>query len=243
MKRFRPGIVPTLVVAVLLPMLVSLGFWQLSRGAEKSALLQSYAERRAAEPMASTELQHTADPAFRRVHLHGQFDAAHSLLLDNRQRDGKVGVELLQPFQDQATGLWLLVNRGWLPAGATRAQLPDIPPVPVQVRWIGYLYQVPGKPLVLGREEPAAGWPQVVQQIDRVQLERRLGRALFPDVVRLESSPGLDTTWTMVNLTPQQHLGYAVQWFALATALAILTLVTNSNIAEVLRRTGASEHE
>lgn len=35
MKRFRPGLVPTLVVAALLPLLVSLGFWQLSRGAEK----------------------------------------------------------------------------------------------------------------------------------------------------------------------------------------------------------------
>jgi cytochrome oxidase assembly protein ShyY1 len=74
-------------------------------------------------------------------------------------------------------------------------------------------------------------------------LERRLGRALFPDVVRLESSPGLDTGWIVVNLTPEQHLGYAVQWFALATALAILTFVTNSNIAEVLRRTGVSDHE
>ncbi|WP_305120702.1 SURF1 family cytochrome oxidase biogenesis protein, partial [Burkholderia cenocepacia] len=66
MKRFRPGVVPTLVVALLLPLLVSLGFWQLSRGAEKSALLQTYAERRAAEPMASTQLLHAADPAFRR---------------------------------------------------------------------------------------------------------------------------------------------------------------------------------
>ncbi|WP_306419201.1 SURF1 family cytochrome oxidase biogenesis protein, partial [Pseudomonas frederiksbergensis] len=73
MKCFRPGLLPTLVVAMLLPLLVSLGFWQLSRGAEKSALLQSYAERRAAEPMASTALQHTEDPAFRRVRLHGQF--------------------------------------------------------------------------------------------------------------------------------------------------------------------------
>lgn len=115
MKRFRPGIVPTLVVALLLPLLVSLGFWQLSRGAEKSALLQTYAERRVAEPMASTELQYTTDPAFRRVRLHGQFDAEHSLLLDNSQRNGRVGVELLQPFHDQASGLWLLVNRGWLP--------------------------------------------------------------------------------------------------------------------------------
>ena len=115
MKRFRPGVIPTVVVALLLPLLVSLGFWQLSRGAEKTALLASYAERRAAEPMASSELLSSADPAYRRVHLHGQFDAAHSLLLDNRQRNGKVGVELLQPFQDQRSGLWLLVNRGWLP--------------------------------------------------------------------------------------------------------------------------------
>ncbi len=79
MKRFRPGIVPTLVVGLPLPVLVSLGFWQLGRGAEKSALLQTYSERRVAEPMASTELQHSADPAFRRVRLHGQFDASHSL--------------------------------------------------------------------------------------------------------------------------------------------------------------------
>ncbi len=64
--------------------------------------------------MASSELLHSADPAFRRVHLYGQFDSAHSLLLDNRQRNGKVGIELLQPFQDRASGLWLLVNRGWL---------------------------------------------------------------------------------------------------------------------------------
>jgi surfeit locus 1 family protein len=62
------------VVALLLPLLVSLGFWQLSRGAEKTALLASYAERRAAEPMASSELLNSADPAYRRVRLHGQFD-------------------------------------------------------------------------------------------------------------------------------------------------------------------------
>ena len=115
MKRFRPGVIPTVVVALLLPLLVSLGFWQLGRGAEKTALLATYTERRAAAPMASSELLTSADPAYRRVHLQGQFDASHSLLLDNRQRAGKVGVELLQPFQDQRSGLWLLVNRGWLP--------------------------------------------------------------------------------------------------------------------------------
>lgn len=51
---------------------------------------------------APTDQQHAAheqaDPAFRRVHLRGLFDAEHSVLLDNRMRDGKAGVELLQPF-------------------------------------------------------------------------------------------------------------------------------------------------
>ena len=39
---------------------VFLGFWQLSRGQEKQALLETYAERRAAEPMSSAQLQATS---------------------------------------------------------------------------------------------------------------------------------------------------------------------------------------
>ena len=75
MKGFRPGIVPSLVVAVLVPVMVCLGFWQLSRGEQKRVLMDTYAERRVAQPMDSAELQQTADPAFRLVSLHGQFDA------------------------------------------------------------------------------------------------------------------------------------------------------------------------
>src|SRR5207253_7334134 len=115
MKRFHPGIAPTLVVLVLLPVLVALGFWQLGRGEQKRVLLANYAERRVAEPMLFDQLQRFEDPAFRRVRLRGQFDSGHSVLLDNRMRNGKVGVELLQPFLDQASGLWVLLNRGWLP--------------------------------------------------------------------------------------------------------------------------------
>ena len=48
MQRFRPGIAPTLVVLVLLPLMVGLGFWQLSRGHEKQRLVDRYAESRAA---------------------------------------------------------------------------------------------------------------------------------------------------------------------------------------------------
>ena len=115
MSRFRPGIMPTLVVMALLPVLVSLGFWQLSRAEQKRVLLTRYAERQQAAPLTVNQLIATAEPVFRRVQLRGHLDAKHSLLLDNRIRDGQPGVELLQPFQDQASGQWVLLNRGWLP--------------------------------------------------------------------------------------------------------------------------------
>src|SRR5690606_25682942 len=115
MSGFRPGLLPSILVALLLPALLSLGFWQLARTDEKRALLADFAAREHAEPIGVNELERRADVAHLRIRLHGQFDARHSLLLDNRQRGGQVGVELLQPFYDQPSGLWLLVNRGWLP--------------------------------------------------------------------------------------------------------------------------------
>src|SRR5471032_454685 len=211
MKRFRPGIVPTIVVALLLPLLVSLGFWQLSRGAEKSALLQSYAERRAAEPMASTALQHTQDPAFRRVHLYGQFDAEHSLLLDNRQRNGKVGVELLQPFHDQATGLWLLVNRGWLPWPERRT--PPQFKTPTEAQGIdAWVYVSPGATFQLHAYPTTSTWPKLITAVEPGKLWASLNREGFAYELREETGPAsYQADWPVVAMGPEKHIAYAVQ--------------------------------
>jgi surfeit locus 1 family protein len=224
MKRFRPGLVPTLVVALLLPLLVSLGFWQLSRGAEKSALLHSYAERRVSEPMASSELQHTEDPAFRRVRLHGQFDAGHSLLLDNRQRDGKVGVELLQPFQDQATGLWLLVNRGWLPWPDRRTP-PQFTTPQAVLSLDAWVYVAPGATFQLHADPVSNAWPQTITAVEPAKLWKTLDRDGFAYEVRAEQGPAsYEADWPVVTMGPEKHLGYAVQWFAMSLALFALYL-------------------
>ncbi|MGO4311917.1 SURF1 family protein [Pseudomonas sp. KB_15] len=219
MKRFRPGIVPTLMVALLLPLLVSLGFWQLSRGAEKSALLQTYAERRAAEPMASSELQHTQDPAFRRVRLHGEFDAAHSLLLDNSQRNGKVGVELLQPFHDQATGLWLLVNRGWLPWPDRRTP-PQFKTPAEAVSLDAWVYVSPGATFQLHADPTTLTWPKLITAVEPTRLWTALNREGFAYELRAETGPvTYQADWPVVATGPEKHIAYAVQWFAMAIAL------------------------
>lgn len=219
MKGFRPGIAPTLVVLVLLPMLVFLGFWQMERGEQKRQLLGSYAERRAASPMASEQLQAVEDPAFRRVRLQGQFDPEHSVMLDNRIRDGQVGVELLQPFLDHASGLWLLLNRGWLPWPDRRvAPVFTTPPQPVSLD--AWVYVAPGETFQLHADPAGASWPRLVTTVNPAQLWRELGVNGFAYELREEAGPtAYRADWPVVAMGPEKHLAYAVQWFALAVAL------------------------
>ena len=224
MKRFRPGIAPTLVVLAMLPLFVSLGFWQLSRGEEKRVMLETYAERRAAPAVSAELLPTTADPAYRRVQLRGTFDADHSYLLDNSTREGKVGVELIQPFHDQLSGLWLMVNRGWLPWPDRRT--PPSFDTPAEASSLdAWVYVAPGVTFQLHPDAQTGGWPKLVTVIDPPKIWRDTGRNGFAHELRLESGPAayrLD--WPLVAMGPEKHLGYAVQWFAMSTALLGLYL-------------------
>ncbi|VVO13164.1 SURF1 family protein [Pseudomonas fluorescens] len=218
MNGFRPGIAPTLVVLVLLPLMIFLGFWQLDRGEQKRLLLDSYADRRAAQPVALEQLP-DEDPAFRRVRLHGQFDAEHSFLLDNRIRDGKVGVELLQAFFDQPSGLWLLLNRGWLPWPDRR--IPPVFTTPTQTLDLdAWVYVAPGATFQLHADPVGAKWPRLVTAVAPASLWAELGRNGFAFELRAESGPATyQADWPVVAMGPEKHLGYAVQWFAMAVAL------------------------
>lgn len=218
MSAFRPGLAPTLVVLALLPVLLGLGFWQLSRADEKRQLLAASDARRIAAPVDLESLRTSPEPAFLRVRLDGHFDAEHSLLLDSRIRDGKVGVELLQPFQDSASGQWLLVNRGWLPWPDRRVTLSFATPEGAQAL-VAWAYVPPGAAFELKHRE-ASGWPRLINQVDAAALWQHLGRDGLPLELRLEEGPvAYRTDWPVVAMAPEKHLGYAVQWFALAAAL------------------------
>ncbi|WP_271409963.1 SURF1 family protein [Pseudomonas sp. Q1-7] len=217
MSAFRPGLAPTLVVLALLPVLLGLGFWQLSRAEEKRQLLTAAEARRIALPVTVEQLAASPDPAYLRVRLHGHFDADHSLLLDSRIRDGKAGVELLQPFQ-AGNGQWLLVNRGWLPWPDRRVAPEFSTPDGLQAL-IAWAYVPPGAAFELKHLE-AAGWPRLVNQVDAAALWQHLGRSGLPLELRLEQGPAAyRSDWPVVAMGADKHIGYAVQWFALAAAL------------------------
>lgn len=207
---------------LLLPLLLGLGFWQLERAAEKRQLEANWQARSALPAQTLVSLEGQRDLAYRRVQLQGRFDGEHTLLLDNRVRDGHPGVEVLQPFYDQRSGLWLLVNRGWQ-RWQDRRELPRVHTPEAQLNLTAWVYQSHETPLQLGAA-PSQGWPRLVTEANPQALWQRLERAGFAYEVRLTPGPAaLDTRWPPVNMSPAKHTAYAWQWFALALALLCLS--------------------
>lgn len=227
MRCFRFDWKLTLLTALLLPLMLSLGFWQLRREAEKLELQAAWDARQVEAPVALATVDVAEDQQYRQVYLSGYFDNAHVFLLDNRTYEGQVGYEVIVPLVAD-NGTVALVNRGWQPLGTSRAELPVIAPVEGAVMIAASIYQPVGDAFLLGSELEADGWPKVIQALDPPRLAALAGYdavdKVFPYSLRLgEASPGaLIRYWPVISTTPEKHRGYAVQWFLMATALLAL---------------------
>ncbi len=229
---FQPGRASTVATLLVLPLLLTLGFWQLDRAAEKAELQAAFAERSQQLPASLAEVN-PDDPAsrYRRVVATGRYDGEHQLLLDNQVRDGQPGYHVLTPLR-LTQGSAILINRGWLPLGESRRELPDVSVTAEPITVAGWLAQPANPGLRLG---DAAGsdprWPRVVPYVDYDRLAAILDYPLQPAVVLLEPEAawGYWRDWRphFGGYGPERHQGYAVQWFALAAALVILYLATN----------------
>lgn len=223
-RRYRFDWKLSLLTAALLPLLLSLGFWQLRREDEKLALQATYDARQREMPAELKSLDLSQDQQYRQVTVQGHYDNAHNFLLDNRIYQGKVGYEVVVPLET-ADHTLVFINRGWIAQGASRADLPVIPAIDDDVAVRGSVYQPVGDSLVLSDALEGEGWPKVIQTLDVPRMAQLAGYSdagkIFPYTVRLaEAEPGVLTRyWPVISTTPEKHRGYAVQWFAMATAL------------------------
>lgn len=230
--EFRAGLWPSLATLCLLILLLSLGFWQLDRAAQKRALLEAYGDRPADAPLLiSPGFVPDADWRYRRAEVVGRYVAERQFLLDNRVYHGRVGYQVLTPVRLAQSDYAVLVNRGWVPQGATRADLPPLPVPPGERLRIEGLIDIPHDDVfVLGEgEDRDPGWPKLLQRI-RLELHaEQLGMRLLPMVLLLdEDQPGgFVRDWNPIVIGPERHVGYAVQWFALAAVLSILYVWVN----------------
>lgn len=219
--QFAPGLRISLFALFFLPVFVALGFWQLDRAEQKETLLTAFEAKRQAPPVSIDEALATADPNFTRVQLSGEFAGHKAIYLENRLRQGQLGVETLVPLEQN--GEWVMVNLGWQPL--TAGQTPPELLLPEQVALTGYLYS-PDKPRFVLSDIPSQTEPLMVARFDAAQFAQHLGGPVLPWQLRADPSTlTFDTTWPVSVTGPEKHQGYAFQWFAMAAALWILYLV------------------
>jgi len=206
---------------VLLPLLIGLGFWQLDRAEQKQVLLDSWQQ---AVPSQILPLEHEMTRGgYKAVILKGVFERERYFLLDNRVRKGRAGYEAVALFTVDS-GRNVLVNLGWVLASQDRGVLPEVEVPKGQQTISGSVRVIEKGFALLGDDLAGEGWPKVIQQLDVETISSRLVTGIEPLEIRLTDQlvPGLDLNWPVVNMKPEKHLGYAVQWFAMAFSLLCL---------------------
>jgi len=230
-SRFAPRPLPTLATVATVLLFAALGVWQLGRAGEKRLLAADFAE---SGPALEWQRLPPDAPRYQRVSVRGRYDPDHQFLLDNRSHDSVAGVEVLTPFILD-DGSAVIVNRGWLPFGASRQDLPAIPVDSDTRTVVGRIDELP-RPGIWLKAPPVTGWPRLMQYPRMEELEAALGRELAAHQVLLDPAvpDGYVRAWAVPGTTADRHLGYAVQWFAFAALAGAIWFVLS------LRKRGES---
>jgi surfeit locus 1 family protein len=230
--HFNPGLISTIVTMVMLYTMISLGFWQLDRYAFKINL-KNQLEQRKSLPAAS-DLSLLPKPQESRryypVRITGHYESGRSFLLDNKVYQGQPGYHVYTPFIT-TSGTELLVNRGFVPLGRTRKDLPDASVTENITEISGLLNFPPSRTIELGTYKiDYHHWPVVVQHIDLTEISQVLHQPVYDMVLWLNQDQAGIKQYDLpvLNLKIAMHKGYAFQWFAMSTALVIIYFVVNT---------------
>ena len=179
---------------------IALGNWQARRADEKRAL--------------AARLE--------RVAVVGEFVPQFTVYLDNKVRRGRPGYEIVTPLRLRGSSTHVLVNRGWIEAGKTRAVVPEVPTPRGEVRIEGIaLEHLPRSLQFMERGL------RVRQNLSVPAYADETGLRLQPRVIEQHSSApdGLARDWPPHEAGAEKNEAYAFQWYALASLAAVLGLV------------------
>lgn len=221
--------------AVLLAALITvgvtarLGFWQLDRAAQKTAL-QTARDQQGRLPMLdSTALARDAEAApaqwHRKATVQGAWITEATVYLDNRPMAARSGFFVVTPLR-LADGRAVLVQRGWLPRDQLdRTRLVSYRTDAGQVHITGRIAPSPSRLYELG----TAASGVIRQNLDLAAYALEIRQPLLPLVIVQDDADatagdGLLRQWPQPASDVHKHYGYAFQWFglsALATTLYV----------------------
>lgn len=202
---FRRLILPLMFGLAGAAILISLGTWQLRRMEWKEAILAEIEARIAAAPV---ELPVAPDPEAHRylpVTMDGTFTGERLYVLVSRKQVG-AGVRVIEAFATE--GRRVLVDRGFLP-DADKDRVLTV----TQATVVGNLHWPEETDGFIPPPDPATGlW----FARDAVAMSAKLRTEPTYIVAREPTGDGIEPLPVDTSTIPNDHWGYAVQWFLLA---------------------------
>ena len=238
----RRWIVRTVVVVIAVVTMVELGFWQLRR---LHSVRAENARIRTTLNLSAVPIDSVLGPghdqaaaAYRRVTVTGRYDRVSEIELANRSFEGTPGSHLLTPLRP-ASGIAVVVDRGWVPLDASPAQLESArPPLFADATVVGVLFPSEKKTVFAPTIAPT-GRLTTIARVDVPRIGKQLAYPVLPLYLRLEKQtpaqgelpvpPGLP------DLSEGPHFSYAVQWFIFASLAAVTYIAL---LRKQLRRNG-----
>ena len=196
--------------------LVALGTWQVQRLAWKQGLIAQLETRLAAAPVALPAAPDPDRDAYLRVALDGAFEAGEAFALGSTRRHGP-GFRVIAPFVTE-DGRRVLVDRGFVPEADRRASRPTGP-----ARVVGALYWP-------NETDGFTPDPDLAANLWFARDAESMARALGTEPLMIVADAPTggagapEPVPVGVNLR-NDHLQYAITWYGMAAAWAVLSLM------------------
>lgn len=229
--HFRPRLLPTLAVLLLVPLFFSLGQWQWNKAAAKDERQSQLDQRSAQMPIQLPGTPLDAESLrFRSVAVRGIWEPQYQILIDNRVHQERAGYHVITPLRIEGSEMRVLVNRGWIPAEAVHTQIPSVN-TPAGLIDLSGIALVPGNRFFsLAAEAESPQWQTVWQNLDFPRYIGKLPFPLQPVVIQMSADSeggGFVRDWPRPDERIEQHLGYALQWWGFAASTVLIWLFVN----------------
>ncbi|CCD30277.1 SURF1 family protein [Candidatus Glomeribacter gigasporarum BEG34] len=218
---------PALITCAATLIAIALGFWQRDRTHQKAALQKRLLQYQNAAPIPVTAAPlPLRDVAYHRVRARGRWMPEYTVYLDNRPYHDQPGFYVLMALALNHGSSYALVNRGWLPRhAAQRARILPYQTPAGEIEIKGIARPDAGRAFELGAGGSA---PQlrIRQNLDIAAYQKETGLSLQPVVIWQtgNANDGLIRDWPPATAGIERNLGYMVQWWGIAVAIALCGL-------------------
>lgn len=233
--RFTFSGVSILLFVSIFLFLSSLGVWQLRRADQKRQWLALHQN---SEQKKSINIQNLRDVKrinYASIELVGHYENHPIIFLDNKMYHHQVGYQVLVPFVPDEGDRLVWVNRGWIPRGKSRNTLPELklPTGKLSLKGIIHLPEKAG--VLLGQNlEKLSSHFWRLQFLQLEILNQHLKQPFYPfEILLILDDAGDAALWVrdwkpVVSVTPERHVGYAVQWFGLSAAFLVIFVLVHA---------------